>query len=227
MNLCFCKLLKRAKLSRLGKLGSRSGAAFLTFMIGVAAVSTGFDDHPPAIQKPGVRTLAEPSRILTDEPLASEKMNEEYAVFSAVLAQIYRAQMVVISDRVSNPFPAEPDRFPELTGDTLSDYQKKNRTQQKLENKFTFNGPVILLSQEEENRLFPKGGAGWDEFYRQFPPAKGIVYLSNVGFNRRKDQALVRVTHQCGGFCDEYGSYYFLQKMKNNWIVQRASGGSY
>jgi hypothetical protein len=56
-----------------------------------------------------------------------------------------------------------------------------------------FGIPHVLITDSEIERIFIKG-SGWDEFFTQYPTSRGLVWFSRVGFNNKKDQALLYFT---------------------------------
>jgi hypothetical protein len=202
----------------------RNTVAMFAFLMGVLGVFL-----------TGNPSTSERREISKPDDLQVAELNEEYVVYSAVLDAIYFNEETVISNRtkdnsliyrrknVEDIFPSSDDpyrmrsRSNELSVEALTDFVNKESAA--LEEKFTTGSKVFLLSPEEEARLFPKGGAGWEKFYQNHPKAKGIFYLSNIGFNREKTEAFVNVAQQCGGFCNEYGSYYLLKKINGHWEI--------
>jgi hypothetical protein len=153
---------------------------------------------------------------------------DDYAVFSAVLERIGSAETIVIGDQAIDPnwkdAPYIKRQDNNLSEYTVKDYQLKNREFRQISNKFTISSEVVLLSREEESRLFPKGEAGWEKFYRKYPKARGIIYFSSPGFNEKKDEALVRATFQ-SGFWGSSENFYFLKKLDGKWHVRKESYG--
>jgi hypothetical protein len=69
-------------------------------------------------------------------------------------------------------------------------------------------------------RLIMKNG-DWDLFYKTFPHSKGIIRFSRVGFNIKKDQAIVYVDHTQGSLIG-VGYYVLLQKKDGSWHLRYA-----
>ncbi len=199
----------------------RIGIAFITLFVGVSAVLIHVWQSSQQC----------PALVIEDSPkdnsLPIMDSDEEYEVYSSVLESLYFNEAVVVSDytvNYSSNYGGDINRkYYDLTGDTINDFQYKNKKIYKLENKFKIAGKAFILSQEEENILFPKGGAGWDKFYQRFPKAKEIIYFSNVGFDQKKDEALVRVGYECGICGLERLGFYSLKKIKGKWVIFRVS----
>jgi hypothetical protein len=86
-----------------------------------------------------------------------------------------------------------------------------------LNEQLKFQLPHILLSDKEIDRIFNSGG--WDEFYSQYPNSRGIVWISRVGFNKKKTQALFYFGNQ---YTDSAGEGYLilLTKAGGAWKEQ-------
>jgi|WetSurMetagenome_2_1015567.scaffolds.fasta_scaffold39484_3 hypothetical protein len=74
----------------------------------------------------------------------------------------------------------------------------------------------ILFSDKQWDSIFLHEGK-WDEFYRLYPNSRGIVFLSHVGFNARKTQALLYFTMEYDGGAGE-GYLIMLERNRNGWI---------
>lgn len=64
---------------------------------------------------------------------------------------------------------------------------------------------------------------GWEKFFSEYPGASGLLSLSRVGFDHKKNQALVYVTDMRGnpsGRAWGAGSYVLLIKKKGAWRVR-------
>jgi hypothetical protein len=57
---------------------------------------------------------------------------------------------------------------------------------------------------------------GWKEFYKSYPGANGLTYLSAVGFDSQKATAVVNIQHVCGPLCG-FGSLIVLRKVGAKW----------
>ena len=57
----------------------------------------------------------------------------------------------------------------------------------------------------------------WRAFYRRFPKSWGWVHLSDVGFSRSQDQALLQESHSYDG-CG-CGSWLLLRRKDDRWVV--------
>jgi len=85
-----------------------------------------------------------------------------------------------------------------------------------------------VLSSPEEDELFPQDPrnleAAWSAFYKRFPGSAGIANLSNVGFSRDGNWALVGFGRACASLCAE--SYdVLLHRIGGNWQIVDTFGG--
>lgn len=149
--------------------------------------------------------------------------NEEYAVYSAILADNrYNSEKMVVSEYTIKGFLADTTNLTQqisgLSQEIVDDYQAKNIDSQKLENNFTVSSNVIFISEKQTKQIFRKG-EGWNNFYKKYPQSSGLISFSNIGFNQERTQALVYVGINCGWLCGD-GSFKFLQKTNGKWIIK-------
>jgi hypothetical protein len=64
-----------------------------------------------------------------------------------------------------------------------------------------------------------KGDSGWADFHRRYPEPQGYSSFSRVGFNEKKEQALVFVSY-AGGWLNSRCDYVFLVRKGTEWVVQ-------
>jgi hypothetical protein len=74
----------------------------------------------------------------------------------------------------------------------------------------------ILISDRELDHIFENEGK-WDEFYRRYPNSRGLIFLSHVGFNASKTQALLYFTMEYDGSAGE-GYLIMLERVGNKWV---------
>ncbi len=173
------------------------------------------------------------SACIRQQPKISDIEAEEYAVYSAVIAahfnlsptQGLRLQLIVIRDHTS----VEPtDDLPTLLisvdqnmavgREILNNFLARNAQSYPLDNLFNLPVDVVLISDEEMNQIFRKD-TGWDDFYAQYPSSQGVMTLSRVGFNSRKDRALVYIGNQ-SYWLSGAGYYVLLTKKNEIWTVE-------
>jgi hypothetical protein len=162
---------------------------------------------------------------------------EEYAVYAALIERMYvrkEVELIVIR-RLTSAYSSDPGKLgetlervrkgmPRLKPATMADFQSKNNQPSLLDNFFDIKARVFLISAEEVEHLFGRGGGWWDAFYQKYPKSQGLLTLSQVGFNPEKNQALVYVGNQRGGL-DGGGSYILLTREEDDdWIIADSAG---
>jgi hypothetical protein len=159
---------------------------------------------------------------------SSPSLDDEYAVYSAVIQSTYLGeyiQSIVIQSttRVDKDMAGSEElkyvqrELKEVTQSLMNDFTTQNRQLLALEQRFDLPVEVVLLTQEKIDAVFNDGS--WDEFYRQYPNSQGILVLSRVGFNSTVDQALVYAgcqSHYLAGA----GYYYLMVKEDGAWKIK-------
>jgi hypothetical protein len=165
--------------------------------------------------------------------------DEEYRVYEAVILDMFVGksvdegrdnprQLVILEQTVTN-FPAarSPETvaslkgmLPGLSDETATDYVARLKTKGTLSSSLNLKVSYTLLPEKELDRIFSNGPAGWPKFYNKYPKSSGYVGFSRVGFSKAGDQAVVYVSHGCGGLCGS-GNYVLLVKTNNAWTVKQ------
>jgi hypothetical protein len=167
-------------------------------------------------------------------PCQGEDKDEEYKVYSALLKATHQADkpktLVIIRTTSRNELvlPGSDDQkdilnsLSPLIEETLKNYNSQNSAEMELANKFGFTAKVALVDEKEINEIFRQPGLqdSWKTFYQKYPDSGGFIKLSRVGFDVNASQALVYVSHYCGGLCAS-GTYYLLTKEKGEWKVKK------
>ncbi|MCL4524537.1 MAG: hypothetical protein M1453_12465 [Acidobacteria bacterium] len=104
----------------------------------------------------------------------------------------------------------------------LEDYARMCRSSWQLLPRFPIKNPIVLLPEQDESTAANKEWS-WDAFYAKYPKARGYVSLSAVGFNAKKDKALVHAWFGCGLLCGR-GTYHFLEKKNGKWQPAEVKG---
>jgi hypothetical protein len=165
----------------------------------------------------------------TTPPVSIEP--EEYAVYSALVQALFidteQPEMIVIDDETSlaagGPTLSETLEFVQkelsgLTDEVVRDFTARNQQAYPLEPLLTLGVEHVLLSQQESDTIF-KNQDAWDIFYRKFPNSQGRMSLSRVGFNSKRDIALVYVGNQSHWLAGT-GYYVLLEKVDGQWVVK-------
>ena len=193
---------------------------------------------------PSVAAALMMSAVLSGSPRLlrqSQIPDEEYAVFSAVVADMFaggkvtfdtqaQVKVLVIKDHtVSDPLRAELEsqdwkylkqNFPSVSQEAINDFVAKNKEAHQLKDAFNIELNHTMVKKEEIDQMFKGGVGGWEEFYKRFPDSGGFVGVSRAGFNPELDQALVYMEHGCGGLCGT-GHYLLLEKSDGKWKVSK------
>ena len=103
---------------------------------------------------------------------------------------------------------------------TLEDFLAKNETPLRFGQKsFSSRGTVEVLTRKDLPAT-DDPEKYWQEYYRRYPRARGLIAFSRVGFDDEKKYALVYFHVTCGNLCGERG-YALLRFLAGRWIVVR------
>ncbi len=168
---------------------------------------------------------------------------ENYRIYDAVIVNMFagdkvtfdtqeKIKHIVIRDLTTTDYASwdkKEDwnevkiRLPNLSDDTIADYEAKLKTATKLKRSFKLRLEYSLLPKKDYDTIFKNRGYDdlmgcWKLFYERYPESGGYISLSNVGVNKTGKQALVYFVHSCGGLCGT-GSYILLKKTDTGWVV--------
>ena len=136
-----------------------------------------------------------PARAFAGQP---EIGPADYAVYTALISKLYlspRIKLVVISDETTD--------------------------HQQLKALFNFKVKYELLQNKSDSEDKPgKGSDPWKVFYEKYPDSTGLIRLSAVKFNPKKDRALVYIERSCGLHCAS-GEDVELIKKGGRWRVHK------
>jgi len=155
---------------------------------------------------------------------------ENYNVYNVVINGAYireSGELIIIEDQTS--LPGEVPRIRQLiegsilkdpaTQDILDDFLTKNAQVHPLGNNFNLNAKYVLISSVDQRQLFQTDN-GWTEFNNKYPAARGILSLSQVGYNRERNLALVCIGYQ-SGMLSGGGDFVLLAKENGDWVIKR------
>lgn len=108
------------------------------------------------------------------------------------------------------------EHFANLEHATVATLLEKERETEKFVANFSLPRPCYLLSQPEAQSVF-RGRADWDAFYEKFPDSGGMFFLSRVGLNESRSQALVHIGRQWLGRAGG-GTLVFLQQNAGEFV---------
>ncbi len=109
-------------------------------------------------------------------------------------------------------------KLSQLRSSTLKDYRLRNRKSLELDNYFDTTPVVTLVSESLPNFL---NNVPYEDFAKK-SGAEFIFVFSRVGFNKKKDQALMHVHYRRISGKYATGYYFFLLKENGDWIVKQA-----
>ncbi len=183
-------------------------------------------------------------RVSAQSPRQKNVGPEEYQVYDVVLLHMFaggevtfdtgaKVKQLVIRDETNTEYAWSSDkenweqvkrRLRDVSDETIAGYEAARTPTAKLSRSFASTIPYSLFQQNEYESIFgkTKNNDGttetWHRFYEKFPDSGGYVWLSNVGFNKARDRALVYFVHWCGDLCGT-GQYIHLIKTENKWKV--------
>jgi hypothetical protein len=154
---------------------------------------------------------------------------EAYRVYSALLLSRYFSKSpdspkFVIETETTSPTTHFPTCFPNQSDLDLSDWQtlldlkKEAQIPRVLKDHFKPTMRYWLVPRGQLDAEIIENGVLWAGFQRRYPDSPGIVSLSAVGFNERKDRALVYVSFVCGILCGG-AHFYTLEKRDKGWQI--------
>jgi hypothetical protein len=154
--------------------------------------------------------------------------SEEVAVYAAAIrAYLGRnPDPLVLADQtaldlggdITTTLAELAQQLPGLAPETLASLGARNSRSEPVRPDMALPFRYVLISPEEERAIFQSDGGGWDEFYRRYPNAQGIMRLSRVGFSGDVTQAVVYVGNQ-SHYLAGAGYYYLLARENGAWRV--------
>ena len=160
---------------------------------------------------------------------------EEYAVYSDLIRSVYSddrtSQFAIEKNTRSEPIESESWKYlnkklSPLDTDFVKDFNGRNSSAVELQNQFNLKSKVNLVGDEINEILKPwerdfgeleeKNWKAFREKYQTF----AILSLSRVGFNKKRDKALVEFGNQTG-FTGGEGHFYLLIKKNGGWKIKK------
>jgi len=132
---------------------------------------------------------------------------EEYAVYS-VLVKGY-----AVRSHTASRCCTREGCMPGVTSEMISDRDAK--TEDSPLDSARFDVQVVLVGPE----VMPVSFEDWVAFRRDYPGARGIANFSRVGFNAKKDRAVVYAGYYRGSTNAE-GLCIVLAKQNGRWSVE-------
>ena len=171
--------------------------------------------------------------------------DETYRVYNAVFRTMYAGdkvtfdlhstvkQLVIRTETTIEYATAEKKenwpqvkiRLPNLSDETIANYETSLKPSSTLKRSFDLSLKYSLVPKRDFDLIFDAGSHydrmanNWTKFYERFPDSGGHIQISNVGFSKCRDQALVYFIHWCGTLCGT-GHYILLNKKDKVWNVE-------
>lgn len=164
-----------------------------------------FPTNPPQIRHAPDTEFAAIIRAVVDDRLAakSEAPDGDY---------------LVVADKTSGA-----PEFLDLSTAFLTPLAEELRSQFLVESRKTVALPPLhasnarLVPQQTIDEIFA-GKGWWQEFYRRFPRSKGYLQVSKPAFSADGLNALLYVSHSCGGLCGT-GWVMYLTREGRRWRI--------
>lgn len=175
--------------------------------------------------------------------VVAQSANEEYRVYDEVVKSMFsgdkvtfdtqaKIKQIVIRDQTATEFAFSDKKENwgqvktqlgnKISDELIANYEAVHDRPTLLTRSFELNLKYSLFSKKDYDAIFDpvadseKDRDRWMSFYEKYPDSGGYIMLSNVGFNKAKDQALVYFVHWCGGLCGT-GHYIVLTKSDKGW----------
>ncbi len=163
--------------------------------------------------------------------VAQEKIEpEEYEVYKAWLEksfitsdtkQIFITKFTIYRD-LNSAIDSRENRqlLLRLQSSTLEDFRLHNRKSLELKNDFGVS-PIVNLIIEDDLGNYLGNGSPYPDFAKKFG-AEYRISFSRVGFNKKKNQALIQVDYRSNTIRKyQFGYYFLLSKEKDSWIIKK------
>lgn len=228
-------------LNMLRKADDGNTQAYAATMIGYLNL-TYFDDdlrqllkskHPAVVQSAqwALEMLENQKAVKQEVPF----INDEYKVYSDTISQLVKLptgkDVLVIRQKTTLHMDTKFDEkdkmylkknFGELISDDLiREFAIVNSKRVTLQDIFSRDLNVVLISKEEEGKIFDPIDGGWERFYSKYPKSFGITELSRVAFNADKTKALLYYGSVFDSGKGGIGYYILLKKQEDEWVIQK------
>ncbi len=163
--------------------------------------------------------------------LAQENIEpEEYAVYKAWLEKSFitpDTKQIFITKFTDNYFTDFTDmalskrrKLSELQSSTLKNHRLQNRKSSELKNNFG-DSPIVNLIVEKDLGNYLESDSPYPDFAKKFG-AEYRISFSRVGFNKKKNQALIHVNYRSNSIRKYvFGYYFLLSKENDSWIIKQ------
>jgi hypothetical protein len=180
------------------------------------------------IRSPDLTVTLAPATTPTAAPTpasATEAIElETYGVYTALFSEymddeksvVYLVNETITPDDVLKSVNYIRSKMKWVDPATLTNFESVYGTSVSLNSMFGPGVNIVLLTSDEVRAIFENADDGWEAFYQLYPQAVGIFNVSQVGFNPKMTQALIRRDvewHRRGCFSD----YVLLERNSDKW----------
>ncbi len=228
------------------KLDHQTGFGFRALMARFSAVDLRFQSQCLFTARAAGSALLLAATVLLSFQVTVRAANhaatkDEYRVYDAAIAHVFadritrsKVKHLVIREHTNTDYASDGNKenwqqvrihLNSLSDATIAGYEVARPMRTELKRSFKLGVPYSLFTQKDYESIFgtTRNNNGttefWNRFYTKFPESGGYVWLSNVGYNKARDQALVYFVHWCGIACGT-GDYIQLGKTGDRWKVE-------
>jgi hypothetical protein len=149
---------------------------------------------------------------------------EAHRVYDALLSSKYfhkgpdRTVWVIRTETEGSIWPVcmpKPELLDFDDWQVITDFVKENQSAKLLDLRSSWSAPVVAIPRTELQDSMDDDLA-WDRFHETYPASPGALAFSAVGFNERRDRALVRTTFECGWLCGGI-RFHVLERRGDVW----------
>lgn len=164
---------------------------------------------------------------------AASYAERELGVWSALINHGLDAdaKMVVLAEETSGD-PARIGRDEatiasivkqlEVPQSAFDDWLRRNARIDHIDATLSLNVSYQVLDAKTRKQLFDGvlPGAGWENFFKRYAGAPGILRISHVGFDDTLGHALIYVEHECGAECGTGHLFHLALRTGGGWDVK-------
>jgi hypothetical protein len=179
-----------------------------------------------------------------DEVVPAERScdltENDYAVYTALLEglgrpedpeEAWRGKESLVVDKTADTRRIDAERGgwgfrssskESPSAEAVADFKAKRGDRCPVKSGFGDPSTYSMIPADEIDRYFARSedekrrGDGWKGFYENHPNAAGFWQFSQPAYNSAGDEAIVYVSHSCGGLCGT-GHLYLLSRRSGVW----------
>lgn len=148
---------------------------------------------------------------------------EVYDVYSTLIDSQFRAQEYIVLQQETDTSVHEKhcyrlyeNQTTDLDTATIENYLQKNHDRYNLGSDFDEDLHIKLITKEELKSYGLNSHEGWDSFHKNYPQARGVLYVTLPGFNEERTKGLFEYTWHTGMEESEHYMVY-LRKKEGEW----------